>query len=430
MNEILINVLFLLVVLLFTQHILEVYPERIIHKQSSLYTFFAGIVSIFFCMTFPFPVNVGFNVDIRVVPFIIAGLYGGPLVSAGMYLFIVFYRFILGFDLGFWGTVINYGLFPFLTLLFHKKFIHSAKSTKLLIATGFVLFNVLFSYFIYHYLFISNTPVSLILLGGVMKLVTVAVGIYFIERLRTNYQIRRKLIDMEKMELISHLSASISHEVRNGLTGAKGFMQLLKENENDIEKTKYIEIALNELERSETIIRDFLTFAKPAPEQVEKINMEHLIDYVIELISPLSNMNSIVVNKNLFPFWIQSEKKIVQQAFLNIMKNAIEAMPDGGTLEIGMRSQNHFVEITIRDSGVGMYPEQIERLGKPYFTTKGQKGTGLGMMVSYRVIEELEGEISVTSEKGRGTTFTVLLPGTLVTDGNDMDDMTFPRIAR
>jgi len=332
MNEIMINVLILLVVLLITQHFLEVYPKKLSCKQVSKYTFIAGIVSIFFCMTFPFIGHEGFNIDIRIVPFIIAGLYGGPIASVGLYLFIVVYRFILGFDMGFWGTLINYGLIPFWTLLFSKRFINSGRKTKLLIATGIGLFNVVFSYLIYHYVLHSQTPLNITLFGGIYKISCIVISILTIERIRMNYQIRRKVIDVEKMEMVSHLSASISHEIRNGLTGAKGFMQLLKENEHDLLKKKYIGIALEELERSETIIRDFLTFAKPAPEKIEKINMEHLIEYVIELISPLSHMNSIVVNKNLSPFWLQGERKIIQQAFLNIMKNAIEAMPGGGTL--------------------------------------------------------------------------------------------------
>ncbi|MBB6446665.1 ATP-binding protein [Bacillus benzoevorans] len=410
MNEILINVLILLVVLLITQHLLEVYPKKLSCRHVSIYTFFAGLVAIFFCMTFPFTVNEGFNVDIRIVPFIIAGLYGGPIASVGLYLFIVFYRYLLGIDMGFWGTIINYGLIPFWTLLFYKKFTHSGKSAKLLIASGFVLFNFGFSFYIYHYVFLSNTPFHITLFGAIYKITCIVISILTIERIRTNHQIRRKVIDVEKMEMVSHLSASISHEIRNGLTGAKGFMQLLKENEEDLLKKKYIGIALKELERSETIIRDFLTFAKPAPEKIETINMEHLIEYVIELISPLARMNSIVVNKSLSPFWIYGEKKIIQQAFLNFMKNAIEAMPDGGTLEIGMRKHDDLMEIKIKDTGIGMDQDQMERLGKPYFTTKGQKGTGLGMMVAYRVIEDIKGKISVMSEKGKGTTFTIDLP--------------------
>ena len=231
-----------------------------------------------------------------------------------------------------------------------------------------------------------------------------------IERIKLNYEIRKKIIDIEKMEILSHLSASISHEIRNGLTGAKGFMQLLKESESGLQKQRYIGIALEEIQRSEEIISDFLTFAKPAPEKIEKINMEHLIDYILELVSPLANMNSIEIKKGLSSFWIKGEKRIIQQAFLNIFKNAIEAMPNGGQLAIVMKSNEHMYKISIEDTGVGMDFEQIARLGKPYFTTKGQKGTGLGMMVAYRVIEELNGRIEVTSQIGKGTTFTICLP--------------------
>ena len=215
----------------------------------------------------------------------------------------------------------------------------------------------------------------------------------------------------------------ISHEIRNGLTGAKGFLQLLMESETDFQKQKYIQIALGELERSEDIIRDFLTFAKPAPEKIEKLNMEHLINSTIEIISPLSNMNSIEVIKELSPFWIKGEKRIIQQAFLNILKNAIEAMPNGGQLVIGMNSNKNMYEIVIKDTGIGMDREQITRLGKPYFTTKGQKGTGLGMMVAYRVIEELNGKIKVTSQMGTGTTFTIYLPRAFTNSDNSVSNM-------
>ena len=107
------------------------------------------------------------------------------------------------------------------------------------------------------------------------------------------------------------------------------------------------------------------------------------------------------------------KKESFNRLFLIYLKNAIEAMPNGGQLEIYMNSNKNVYEISIKDTGVGMNFEQIGRLGKPYFTTKGQKGTGLGMMVAYRVIEELNGKIKVTSQIGKGTTFTIYLPHSL-----------------
>ena len=120
MYAILINVLFLLVVLLITQHILEIYTKKLTKKLITIYSFLAGLISIFFCMTFPFSINEGFIVDIRIVPFIIASLYGGPLVSVGLYLFIVLYRSIIGIDFGFWGTILNYSVMPLLTFIFRS----------------------------------------------------------------------------------------------------------------------------------------------------------------------------------------------------------------------------------------------------------------------------------------------------------------------
>ncbi|AZV42752.1 ATP-binding protein [Peribacillus asahii] len=410
MYAILINVLFLLVVLLITQHIIEIYTKKLTRKLIKIYSFLAGLISIFFCMTFPFSVNEGFIVDIRIVPFIMASLYGGPLVSVGLYVFIVLYRFVIGVDFGFWGTILNYSVIPLLTFICFKRFIKSETTHKLLISLSVITFHLSLSYFIYSNIFVSHTPLNITLLGNLIKIICIILCVFTLERIRLNYQIRNKIVDIEKMEILSHLSASISHEIRNGLTGAKGFMQLLKENESDLQKQKYIGIALDELERSEIIIRDFLTFAKPAPEKIEKINMEHFLNYIIELVSPISNMNSIKVKKSLSPFWIIGDRRIIQQAFLNIFKNAIEAMPNGGQLVISMNSHKNMYEISIEDTGVGMDREQIERLGKPYFTTKGQKGTGLGMMVAYRVIEELNGKIKVTSQIGKGTTFTIYLP--------------------
>ena len=403
MNEILINVLFLMVVLLVLSHIIETYTKKVV----KISLFFISLISIYFCMTFPFPLSEEFNMDIRIVPFLIGSLYGGPFVSIGLYVCIVLYRFVIGFDLGFWGTIFNSGLIPIITFVFYKRFIKAGITQKLLISTGISTFHVLYGYVILNY--ISHTQFNIYLLGGLIKVACIILIILTIERTYINYQIRKKIIDIEKMEIISHLSASISHEIMNGLTGAKGFIQLLKEIKNDSQTQLYMGIALEELEKSEAIIRDFLVFANPAPEKIEKVNMEHLINDSIELIKPLCNMD-IEIQKELSPFWIICEKRLIQQAIFNILKNSIEAMPNGGQLTIFTKSSEKIFEIIIKDTGFGMDLEQIERLGKPYYTTKGQRGIGLGMMVTYRVIQSLNGQITVTSQVRKGTTFTVSLP--------------------
>lgn len=411
MEEILINMLFLFVVLLVTQHILEVHTKKFTKKSSRLFFFFAALISIFFCMTFPLSIQSQFLIDIRVVPFIIASLYGGPLVSVGLYLFIVLYRLSIGVDQGFYGTTLNYVIIPIVTHYVYPFFKRSGTRKRLIIAVAMVCVHLLLSQFIYTYLFVSHTPLVIVLLGAFIKTLSLIIILVTIDRIILNYQLRNKAIDIEKMETISHLSASISHEVRNGLTGAKGFIQLLEESETNPDKRKYIRYALDELKRSEEIIRDFLTFAKPSPEKIESINVETLINQTLELIWPQAKMNGIVIEKNTDEFWIQCDGSLLQQAFLNVFKNALEAMLTGGKLTVEMVCNDNSCVINISDTGVGMTAEQIERLGKPYFTTKGQKGTGLGLMVSYRVIHELRGKIKIMSKIGNGTKFSIHIPG-------------------
>jgi two-component system, sporulation sensor kinase B len=131
---------------------------------------------------------------------------------------------------------------------------------------------------------------------------------------------------------------------------------------------------------------------------------------VIDILRPLANMSSVEIQTSLIPFNVKGEREKFQQCLLNIMKNAIEAMPNGGLLDIYVSLNKNNILIRISDTGVGMTREQLERLGEPYFTTKGTKGTGLGMMVVYRIIESMNGTIQITSEVNKGTQVSVYLP--------------------
>lgn len=410
MKDILMNVLFILVVLFMTLLLIEWKGKKSNKNLNSLFIFIPSLVTIIFCMSFSISLNDQYYFDLRAIPFIIGGLFGGPLVTIGLYVSIIIYRLFLGAQLGFFGAVINYGILTILLCYLFTTFKQAGLKKKAMLTLFIVIFHILLSRVIFSYLFFSNIPLQLFIQSSIIKLVTILILLYIIERISKNYQLRAKMEDLERKEIVSHLSASISHEVRNGLTGVKGFLQLLNRMETDPEKLEYFRIALSELSRTENIIRDFLTFAKPAPEKIANINMMLLIQDTTEILRPLANMNSVEIKMFLSEFYIVGDERIIQQSFLNIFKNAIEAMPDGGVLEIHMNQNEDKHVITIKDTGIGMNNEQIERLGSPYFTTKGQKGTGLGMMVSFRVIEDLNGSIKVHSKVGEGTTFIVTLP--------------------
>ncbi|MCI2256037.1 ATP-binding protein [Domibacillus sp. PGB-M46] len=228
-----------------------------------------------------------------------------------------------------------------------------------------------------------------------------------------NGALSQKLINIEKLEMVSHLAASISHEVRNPLTVVKGFMQLsLDDNLSSADRSSYLNTAIEELDRASEILTDYLSFARTEVDKKEIVIVFKEVQRVINVLTPLANMNNVQIsfsfeeNKDSF-IWIEGGK--FGQFLLNIMKNSIEAMPDGGRLHIKLTECITAVQIDIKDEGIGMTEAQINCLGKPYFTTK-ENGTGLGMLVSFKILNELNGKISVESEVGKGTCWKVVLP--------------------
>ncbi|WP_195571351.1 PAS domain-containing sensor histidine kinase [Paenibacillus sp. 1001270B_150601_E10] len=225
------------------------------------------------------------------------------------------------------------------------------------------------------------------------------------------HEVSDELSNLEHLKTVSHLAASISHEVRNPLTATRGFIQLLREPAiSEDKKQLYIQISLDELSRAESIITDYLTFAKPSLEHIEHIDLEEELHYIGEVIKPFASMQNAAVQLILSPhLHIVGDRKKLQQALLNLMKNGVESMKNNGKLTLSLEEENDRVVITIQDNGTGMSPEQLKKLGTPYFTTK-EKGTGLGTMVAFSMIRSMEGEISVSSELGKGTCITASFP--------------------
>ncbi|WP_052487579.1 sensor histidine kinase [Gordoniibacillus kamchatkensis] len=213
----------------------------------------------------------------------------------------------------------------------------------------------------------------------------------------------------EKLEIVSELAASIAHEVRNPLQVTRGFLQLLLMKVSDQEK-EYMNLAISELDRAAGIITDFLTFAKPQLDQVEPMHVESLLKQIEGIIIPLARLNGGEIELQIArDLYIRGNSSKFKQAVINIIKNSIEAFRELGHIRIWAYEKEGRVRIHIRDNGEGMNAEEVARLGEPYFSTK-TKGTGLGLMVTFRIIEVMEGDIKFVSEKGKGTEVIMSFP--------------------
>ena len=215
-------------------------------------------------------------------------------------------------------------------------------------------------------------------------------------------------VESGRADAVGEMAASMAHEIGNPLNALSLNLQLLKRkypDENDLA------IAQRELERLNGIIREFLGAFRPAKARLEP---GFAADPLKDALAALKNVfedRSIHVAIDLpssMPA-VAIDRAQMEQVFFNLMKNALEAMKDGGELSIAIVHDDTSVSVVFRDSGAGMTDEAMVGLFEPYRTTK-RKGTGLGLMISKRIVAAHGGEISVVSESGKGTTFTVRLP--------------------
>ena len=219
----------------------------------------------------------------------------------------------------------------------------------------------------------------------------------------------RLLQKSEKLALLGQMAAGIAHEIRNPLTSIKGFIQLMK---SGTKNNQYLDIVLTELDRINSIVGEFLVLAKPTAAVFVEQNIKTLLTDVITLINNQSILNNVQIITEFSPELpsISCEENQLKQVFLNLLKNAIEAMPKGGTIEIIVKEkQEGKISVQINDTGLGIPEERISTLGEPFYTTK-EKGTGLGLMTCFKIVENHHGTLNITSKVNEGTCIEVLLP--------------------
>lgn len=222
------------------------------------------------------------------------------------------------------------------------------------------------------------------------------VGSYVVLKDISHFKRERQLLS-EKQAVAGQLAAGIAHEIRNPITAIKGFLQLMAGEYKG--ETMYFNIVESEIARIEVILKELMVLATPIKKKYEKLEMRLLLEQVLALMESQVLLNNIQVEKryNLNEATIFGDENQLKQVFINYIKNAIEAMPDGGKLVVeGLINADDQVQIRIIDQGCGIPADIIERISEPFYTTK-ENGTGLGMPVSYQIIEEHKGKINIKS---------------------------------
>jgi two-component system sensor histidine kinase PilS (NtrC family) len=217
----------------------------------------------------------------------------------------------------------------------------------------------------------------------------------------------------DRMAAVGRLAASIAHEIRNPLAAMRGSIQMLRsEMDGDTEQVQLMEIILRESDRLNKIVADYLNYARPRPAELKNVDISALVADTFKLLRNSSEIGDGHTLKEELPgrpAIVSGDPEQLKQVCWNITRNALKAMPEGGTFRISLTEvdENRW-RLSFTDTGCGMSPEQVERLFEPFTSTTG--GTGLGLSIVYQIIRDHSGTINVRSRQGEGTTITIELP--------------------
>ncbi len=237
-------------------------------------------------------------------------------------------------------------------------------------------------------------------------------------RISAQHEAEARLIQAAKLAAVGEMAAGVAHELNNPLTTVVGFTELaLEELPLDSSLRGDLELVLKESRRARSVVRRLLDFARQGEANRVKADINEIVDDVLLLTKHLMHTNNvqpiISLAENL-P-WASMDRNQIKQVVINLVNNALYAMPEGGRLEVAtacqFRYNRQWITMTVRDTGVGISPENLQRIFEPFFTTRGDRGgTGLGLSVTYGIVTDHGGMIEVESEVAAGSSFTVWLP--------------------
>lgn len=410
LDDFLVNGFFLFLFCCFIPLLFVLRNGQMENKKSLL--ILSSSAAIIACISFPIKVGNGILFDLRLVAQIFGSLYGGPIAALVLALVNILYRSL--FDgIGVINTLVVAPIHLIGLLFVRRWFLQRSIKQKVFYSFLIGIFSTIITLAAVRWVSGIGIPIKLALQYALIQSIVLCLIIYVVEVIQKLWNVQNKIFQAQKMETVSQLAASISHEVRNPLTSVKGFMQLLQETALNDNQKNYLDISLSELDKAVKVIEDYLAFANPNPmDGIEALNVEEEIQRITQVLHPLANKSSIRMEVETSTIHIMGNQQYFSQCLVNICKNAIEAMEEhsSGILVIKTIKQKQEAVISISDTGIGMSKEEVSRLGEPYYSTKGKNGTGLGMMFVYNCIKEMGGSIQVESEKGNGTKFVIRLP--------------------
>ncbi|MBU1205387.1 MAG: PAS domain S-box protein [Proteobacteria bacterium] len=247
------------------------------------------------------------------------------------------------------------------------------------------------------------------------------IGVIFIfQDLTKLREMEEDLKRADRLAAIGTLAAGMAHEIRNPLASISGSIEILKEEiDGAVQHQQLMDIILREVGRLNSLIADFLLFARPTPPGKELIHLNGIVEEVLKVFvhSPEYGPEIRLVPHFQDEIYLPGDAQQIKQVFWNLIINAAQAMPTGGELRVELRRRSFpsdleeppQVEIAISDTGTGIGAEELDKIFNPFFTTK-EKGTGLGLSIVHKIVEGYGGKITVRSQPNKGTTFTIYLP--------------------
>ena len=246
----------------------------------------------------------------------------------------------------------------------------------------------------------------------------VAGVLVFLRDLTERRRAHERMAQSDKLRAVGELAAGVAHNLNNSLTVIQGRAQLLQRRAADEATSKSLEVIIQAVADGSQTLRRILDFARrEQAKEFAPLDLTELITTSVEIAKPKWHRKSGAgpgcVNVHVetrSPVYVLGEKAELREVVLNLLFNAVDAMPDGGEIEIGTRSELESACFWVADTGKGMTPETVERIFEPFYTTKGESGTGLGLSASHGIITRHQGQIMVVSEPGLGTRFEIRLP--------------------